>query len=148
MRKSLQELLDEGLVEEFTSTPEQIQEQIRLAVSDLTAANIMISDSHLAEWAYKAAYNSMLSAARALLFSRRYRAKISGTPHKATVQFIQAEYGDKIDSTAISAFSKARLDRHESQYEQVGTITPNQAQFLTTQADIFLKTVKELLNQS
>lgn len=145
MKKSLDDLLDENLVEKFTSTQDQIIDLIQLSESDLKCANKIISEPDCIGWAYKIAYNSMLQASRALMFHDGYRAKTSGPFHKSTAQFIVAMHSDKITLTALNAFQKGRIERNRSQYEQADVISQSQAEFIIAQAKIFLADVKSIL---
>lgn len=147
MKKTLRDLLNEGLVEEFTSTPEQIENEMGVAKSDIESAKRMISDDHLSGWAHSASYNAILQASRALLFNRGYRTtRDSGQQHVAVIQFIQAEYSSEFPKTVLDAFSQARSKRHRSLYEIAGTITQNQAQGLLTNAESFVTIVDGILN--
>lgn len=149
MKKTLRDLLSEELIEEFTSTSDQIKNEMNIAKSDTESAKRMIPDDHLASWAHNASYNAILQASRALMFNRGYRAKRdSSQQHVTVVQFIEAEYSKEFPSEILEAFSKARSKRHRSLYDNVGIITQNQAQFLLTNAESFVSIVEDILNNN
>lgn len=149
MKKTLRDLLDEELIEEFTSTPEQIENEMNLAKSDIKSTKLMIPDVHLAGWAHNASYNAILQASRALMFNRGYRTKRdSGQQHVTVIQFIEVEYSKEFPSVVLKAFSKARGRRHRSLYDVAGTITQNQAQFLLINAESFVSIVEGILKDS
>ena len=58
-------------------------------------------------WAHNAAYNAMLQAGRALMFSKGYRPR-SQEHQTAVISFVQAVYAAKFDSEVLLAFEKAR----------------------------------------
>ena len=95
-------------------------------------------------WAHNAAYNAMLQAGRALMFSRGYRPK-SHERHMAVISFVEVVYSAKIPQDVIRAFRKARLRRNESLYGQAGTISETQGKKLVEMADIFVVKTRELL---
>ncbi|MCK9277429.1 MAG: hypothetical protein M0P22_05010 [Methanoculleus sp.] len=63
----------EGKIEKIPFDLNTVREAIDIAQRDLYAAemNLQIND----EWAYNISYNAVLSAGRALMFSRGYRPK-------------------------------------------------------------------------
>lgn len=91
MKKSLDDLLNNGTIEPFVSTNNKIKNEWDLAKNELYAAQKMLLDDDLLSWAYRAAaYNAMLQASRTLMFNDGYRSKSgSNSPHVAVVQFIK-----------------------------------------------------------
>ena len=87
---NLSELLSKGLVEKFQPNREDIKNEIDIARNDLSSAKKMITIDEWG-WAHNAAYNAMLQAGRALMFSKGYRPK-SAEHHLAVVSFVQAVF--------------------------------------------------------
>ena len=90
----LEELLNEGLVEKVESTPELVKQSICSAEKDLKTAKEVFGTGNF-DWAYVIAYNSMLQAGRAFMFSLGYRPK-GENKHLAVVKFASAESQSKL----------------------------------------------------
>lgn len=147
-RKSLDDLLNNGVIEPFVSTNNKIANEWDLAKNELYAARKMLLDDDLLSWAYRAAYNAMLQASRTLMmFNDGYRSKSgSSSPHVAVVQFIKSQYSDRIDLQALATFNNARRIRHSLMYDEVGSTTKDDAQKLIASAEILIRDVSSILN--
>jgi len=140
---SLSELLRKGLIEEYQSDENQIRDEADIAKSDLASAKKMLGIEEWG-WAHNAAYNAMLQAGRALMFSKGYRPR-SQEHHTAVISFIQAVYAAKFDPEVLQAFEKARRRRNESLYDRAGSISETQGRNLVRHADTFVNKTLELL---
>ena len=140
---NLSDLLNKGLVEKFQSDKTHVKKEMDIATSDLASAKKMLSIQEWG-WAHNAAYNAMLQAARALMFSKGYRPK-SSEHHVAVVSFAEAVYLNKFPSEILQTFSKARLRRSESMYDRAGTISETQARNLVDKAGVFVHKTQEIL---
>lgn len=140
---NLSDLLSKGLVEKFQSDPAQIKNEMDIAKSDLASAKKMLTIQEWG-WAHNAAYNAMLQAGRALMFSKGYRPK-SSEHHVAVVSFAEAVYSAKFPSEVLQAFGKARLRRSESMYDRAGSISETQGRNLVDKAETFVNQAKEIL---
>ncbi len=141
---NLSDLLKKNLVEKFESADiAQIKNEIMIASKDVASAKKMLKIKEWG-WAHNAAYNAMLQAGRALMFSKGYRPK-SQEHHVAVISFIEVVYSTKISQDVIQYFRKARLRRNESLYDRVGTISETQGKKLVEKADIFVTKAKEIL---
>lgn len=140
---NLSDLLSKGLVEKFQSDPAQIKKEMDIAKNDLASAKKMLTIQEWG-WAHNAAYNAMLQAGRALMFSKGYRPK-SSEHHVAVVSFAEAVYSAKFPSEVLQAFGKARLRRSESMYDRAGSISETQGRNLVDKAEIFVNQAKEIL---
>lgn len=87
MKKSLQDLLDKELIEAFTSTT-QIKEKMTIAQADVQLARSKISSAsgRDVDWVYAQAYNSMLQAGTALMYSKGYHPKKQSGAHHFAVE--------------------------------------------------------------
>jgi uncharacterized protein (UPF0332 family) len=119
--------LKNGLVEKYQSDEDQIRNEVEIAKSDLASAKHMLGIQEWG-WAHNAAYNSMLQAGRALMFSKGYRPR-SQEHH-----------------TAVISFEKARRRRNESLYDRAGSISETQGRNLVQFAEKFMGKTLELLN--
>ena len=148
MKKSLQDLLDEGLVEEFTSTPLQIKEKMNIAQADvdLAKADIVNATGRAVDWVYTKAYNAMLQAGTALMYSRGYRSKKrSGSHHFSVERFLKSEFDHDLSADVLNAFGVARSSRHATIYDEIGTISKSQAEYLIAQAESLIISAKLIL---
>ena len=141
---NLSDLLSKGLVEKFHSDTAQIKKEMDIAKNDIASAKKMLTIQEWG-WAHNAAYNAMLQAGRALMFSKGYRPK-SSEHHVAVVSFIEAVYSAKFPSEVLLAFGKARLRRNESLYDRAGSISETQGRNLVENAEIFVTKAQEILN--
>ena len=143
-RVNLSELLEKGLVEKFQSDKEQIKNEAEIARNDLSSAKKILEVREWT-WAHNAAYNAMLQAGRALMFSKGYRSK-SQEHHVAVISFVQIVYHTKFPAEILQAFDKARRRRNESLYDRAGSISETQARNLVEKADIFVNKALEILS--
>lgn len=141
-------MLDEGLIEQFTSTPSQIREKMQIAQADLMLAKADITNAmgRAVDWVYTKAYNAMLQAGTALMYSRGFRPKRqSGSHHFAVEQFLKTEFAQDIAVKVLNAFGVARSSRHATVYDQIGTISKSQADYLIVQAESLVASAKVIL---
>lgn len=141
---SLSELSRKGLIEQFQSDAEQIRNEVEIAKSDLSSAKKMLGIEEWG-WAHNAAYNAMLQAGRALMFSKGYRPR-SEEHHTAVISFVQAVYASKFPPEVLQAFDKARRRRNESLYDRAGSISETQGRNLVRYAEAMVSKTLELLH--
>jgi uncharacterized protein (UPF0332 family) len=140
---SLSELLRSGLIEKYLSDEDQIRNEIEIARNDLSSAKKMLGIEEWG-WAHNAAYNAMLQAGRALMFSKGYRPR-GQEQHIAVVSFVQTVYAARFDPEVLHAFEKARRRRNESLYDRAGSISQTQGRNLVRYADTFVNRALDLL---
>lgn len=140
-------MLDEGLIEQFTSTPSQIKEKMEIAQADivLAKADVVNATGRAVDWVYTKAYNAMLQAGTALMYSRGFRPKRqSGSHHFAVERFLKSEFAQDI-ADVLNAFGVARSSRHATVYDQIGTISKSQAEYLIVQAESLVTSTRSIL---
>ncbi len=142
MRVNLSDLLGKGLVEEFQSDKEQVQTEITNADKKLKSAKNMLG---ISEWGYAhaAAYNAMLHAGRALMFSKGIRPK--GYDHHVAVVSFSHIYEKKYPLEILESFDQGRKRRHEFQYDDADAISESQAKNLIENTSKFVTKTKEIL---
>ncbi|MBI2529544.1 MAG: HEPN domain-containing protein [Candidatus Diapherotrites archaeon] len=142
----LKELLQKHLIEKVDADANSAKELIKSAEKDLVAAADILNAGH-ADWAFVAAYNAMLSAGRALMAAKGYRA-LSESHHVAVVQFcaamLPAESGQ-----LIYAFNRYRVRRHDVVYGEIKSIGEGEAKTSIGKAKEFTGKIRGLckLNQ-
>ena len=96
----------------------QIHGCLDLAARDVkTARKIVMEDP---DWGYTIAYNAMLQAARALMFSEGYRAT-GEAQHATVIQFAQISLGGEFNST-VQLMDVMRRKRHRAVYDIAGLV--------------------------
>lgn len=103
------DLIDQNLLKEETINFPQVHKVLAKAANDLKSSQILFANEQF-ENAYELAYESMLFAGRALVFSFGLRPRAQGA-HKITIEFVQRVLGDKND-LLIKKLDKARKKRH------------------------------------
>ncbi len=136
-----EELEREGLIKSLPVNREKVRDSFKLAERDLKTAKKILKDDH--DWAFSIAYNSMLQAARALMFSRGYRPS-GDAQHISTVKFVEASLGKEFEGVVI-AFDKMRRKRHIAIYGRSGAVSETDARNAIKWAEEFLDEVKKIL---
>jgi uncharacterized protein (UPF0332 family) len=126
--------LKKGLLKRQRVDFKQIEKQIIRAKKDLETARLVLRNDP--EWGATIAYQAMLRAGRALLFSKGYL-PADGAQHKTVVELTHHLLGREY-STLVDKFEKMRRDRNQFFYESdpFGTLT---------EAENSLKAASELI---
>lgn len=120
-----------------------VKNALQLAERDLKTANVVFRNGDY-DWAFSIAYNAMLQAGRALMFSEGYRPK-GEAKHVSVVEFVKKKFGHEFAEKILFMFSKIRKKRHIAVYEQVNLISENEANTALGTAKEFVSKVKELI---
>jgi uncharacterized protein (UPF0332 family) len=78
-------------------------------VRDIKSARTMMANDM--DWAFAMAYNAILQATRALMFSKGFRPSTGEGRHKLAVRFAEITLGEKFHKE-IYIFDKMRNKRH------------------------------------
>ena len=130
----IDDLLRQGLVKKLPVDQKKVDDAIAHARRDLITAGTLLASDH--DWAYTIAYNAVLQAGRALMFSKGYRPE-GASQHIAVVKFV----GLYLDQNDTICFDRMRRKRNSSVYDTAGTITENEAEFALTQAEALVKKI-------
>ncbi len=107
--KRIQEFIDKNLIKkEENITDAQIKSILNKSQKSIKSAKLIAEDDK--ENSYQLAYEAMLLAGRALVFSFGYRPRAAGS-HKIVVDFSKEVLGKEI-STLVFKFNKMRKIRH------------------------------------
>lgn len=128
----------EGKIERIPIDPNTVREAIGIAERDLRAAEMNLEISN--EWAYNISYNAVLSAGRALMFSRGYRPK-GGEGHVSVKEFLR--YHLTLDE--VAAFDRMRRKRHAATYDLSSVATHTDAEGALATAKALVNTIKKIL---
>ncbi|MGB9719644.1 MAG: HEPN domain-containing protein [Candidatus Anstonellales archaeon] len=140
---NLSELEKKGLIHRISVDKTQIDDLLKISERDLTLAKEIFSKSF--DGALNLAYNSMLQAARALMFSYGYRPD-SEFHHKATFDFVSAVL-DKKYAEFVQSLNRIRSKRALATYEKPDVISGYEAKYAINSAEEFLKFVREKINE-
>jgi len=137
------ELEKEGLIRKLPVDKKKVEDALKLAERDLKTAKKILPDN--TDWAFSIAYNSMLQAGRALMFSKGYRPS-GDAQHVSVVKFAEAVLGKNQD--IIVVFDRLRRKRHTAVYDEAGRIAETEANNALKWAEQFLEAVKRIISSS
>jgi len=141
---SIEELLKVGSINRFKATQEEISRAIEIARRDLVFAESIFKQN--LDWSYVVAYNAVLQAGRAYMFSLGYRPAATGG-HKAVFEFLQLNVDESLNES-ISYFDRVRRKRHRTVYDEVGLITEKEVKNLLKRVREFISYVESSLRVS
>ena len=140
---SLKRLLDEGKIEKIEISSRLIRNALSLAERDIKAAKDNLNSQNY-DWALSIAYNAMLQASRALMFSQGYRPKSEGG-HVSAIEFVKLKFEQFKDE--IPKLDRLRRKRHLVLYEQSEVVSEEEAKKAIDSAEKFVEKVKKCVKQ-
>jgi len=118
-----EELLRKGLLKPEAVSPAEVGAALARARRDLaTAAELLGKDD---DWALAVAYNAVLQAGRALMFSQGYRPS-SMEGHKTVFTFLREALAAE-HSSLVTYFNRVRVKRHAAVYDVAGMVTQRES---------------------
>jgi len=136
----IEDLERDGLIKRLPVDQKKVRDAIALAHRDLKTARAIQKTDH--DWAYTIAYNAVLQAGRALMFSKGYRP--DGTnQHISVVKFAEL-FLEKNDALI---FDRMRRKRHSSVYDTAGSISETEAESAVNHARLLIRQIEELLKK-
>ena len=135
-----QDLIDKGFIKKEEIGFDQISKTIGKAYQKIRASEILL-ENDVEEDAYALAYEAMLLAGRALVFSCGFRPRAVGS-HKTVVEFTRRIIGDRYD-ILVKKFDKMRKKRHYIIYGSSSDVSPTEAQNAIKSATEFLEKIKQ-----
>lgn len=124
---------------------ELVENALSLAQRDIKTAKNVFEDGDY-DWCLSIAYNAMLQAGRALMFSEGYRPK-GRYKHVSVVEFVKSKFGREFAGQMLFIFNKTRKKRHIAVYEQVEIVSRDEARNVINWAEKFVKRVEEILKK-
>lgn len=135
-----EDLEQQGLIKKLPVDQKKVQDTCDLAHRDIKTAHYMLDSDY--DWAYTIAYNAVLQAGRALMFSKGYR-PTGANQHISVVKFSE-RYLDKDD---IIIFDRMRRKRNCTVYDAAGSITESEANFAVGQVEILVRKIEAHLSR-
>jgi uncharacterized protein (UPF0332 family) len=140
---NLEGLLKNKMIESIETDDKLVKKSVNSASRDLKTAKVVLENENY-DWSLAIAYNAMLQAGRALMFSRGYR-PVGEYKHVAVVEFVHSEFGKEITNNMVDIFNRLRKKRHKVIYEEVDIVTPSEAENAIKFAEEFVNKVKSIL---
>jgi uncharacterized protein (UPF0332 family) len=134
-------LLKTNRIKPHPTNHNEIKQLLQLAKRDLSTAVRNLEDAP--DWAYSIAYNSILQASRALMFSDGYRPRGS-EQHATVVEFVEERLGNAYPAE-VRLFDQMRRKRHRVIYEAAGLVTKKEAEQAIAFAKEFVEKVTETI---
>jgi uncharacterized protein (UPF0332 family) len=128
----------DGLIKRLPYDRKKVEDAIALAHRDLRTARTILNTDR--DWAYTIAYNAILQAGRALMFSKGYRPD-GANQHISVVKFAEL-FLDKQDAII---FDRMRRKRHSSVYDMAGSISETEAESAVSHAEVLIRKIEYLL---
>ncbi|MFQ6082187.1 MAG: HEPN domain-containing protein [Candidatus Aminicenantia bacterium] len=131
--------------EKIEINKELVKKSLSLAERDIKTAKNIFKDKDY-DWCLAIAYNAMLQAGRALMFSEGYRPK-GEYKHVAVIEFVKSRFGREFADQMLFTFNKTRKKRHIAVYEQVDIVSKDEARNVLNWAEKFVNRTKEILEK-
>jgi uncharacterized protein (UPF0332 family) len=133
-------LVEKGELRPKTVSPKEVDGVLAKARKLLKAASIMAQED-IDEAAFKEAYDAMMLAARALIYSLGYKPRTIGS-HTIVMKFLEYYFGENI-SSLISRFKKMKEKRNYLIYGLNLFISKTEGRNAIISAKDFLKALEE-----
>lgn len=131
---TIDKLLKEGKLHQFKATQDEIEKPLEIAERDLAVAEKIFEED--LDWSFSIAYNAILQACRAYMFSLGYR-PASSEMHKTVFEFMEV-MSEEPHKEMIAYFDRARRKRHKTLYDEVGLVSTEEVVELLKQARTFI----------
>jgi len=130
--------------EKIELNKELVKKSLLLAERDIKTAKNVFEDKDY-DWSLAIAYNAMLQAGRALMFSEGYRPK-GQYKHVAVIEFVKSRFKEFAEQM-LFVFNKTRKKRHIAVYEQVDIVSKEEARNVLNWAEKLVNKTKEILEK-
>jgi len=137
------DLVKKGLLRKEKISFDQINRILERSYRNIKSSKILLEKDE--EGSFQFAYQAMLLAARALVFSFGLRPRVVGS-HKIVIEFTERVLGKEY-KTLIKKFDKMRRKRHYLIYEAELTVSKTEAKNAIKTAEKFLKIIKEIIQK-
>ena len=134
-------LINQNRIVPFKSTTAQVNQLLQVAERDLKAAQRNLDVD--ADWAYTMAYNAILQACRAVVFSEGFRPR-GGEQHITVVEFASEKFGEEFNKE-VQLFDQMRRKRHRIIYETAGLVSIEEAKQAVTFANRFVFEINKII---
>lgn len=137
----IKEMEQQGLIESFAATLQDIDDLLEVARRDLTAARHMLPfDS---DWSLAIAYNAALQAVLALMYAHDYRPR-GANMHATALDFATVVLDEPL-RREISRLNRLRRKRHRMLYHEAGLVSQSEAESSLAFAEQFVEDIKQVI---
>jgi uncharacterized protein (UPF0332 family) len=133
-----EELLRQRRIHRHRATTDEVARLLALADRDIRMARRTMAEDW--DWAFSIAYNAVLQAARAFMYSQGFR-PATDQGHKNTFAFMREALGDEFASL-VGYFDRMRTKRNQAIYDVAGLITESEARAIFEKAVEFVDLIK------
>lgn len=134
----LDELERRGYIKRLPMDMKKIEDSLNLAKRDVHVARSVLEEN--CDWAFSIAYNAMLQAVRALMFSKGYR-PTGSNQHISVVRFAEL-FLMKED---VIILDRMRRKRHTTIYDTAGTISEIEAENIIMRAEKLVQEIVKMI---
>jgi len=142
--KIFQELIDGGLIKEEKIDFSLTKRVVEKARRGIKSSKLLFDDGDC-EGSYELAYEAMLLAGRALVFSFNFRPRAAGS-HKIVVDFVRKVL-DKDNDKLVFKFDKMRKNRHYLIYGAGLAISEVEAKNAISSAKALLEEIEIIIQE-
>lgn len=144
MKKVYHDLVEKGLLREEKIDFVQIRKVLNKAQNDLKSARILLGKNQN-ENAFELAYEAMLSAGRAMVFSYGFRPRAQGS-HKTVIEFSRRILKNSPE-IIVKKFDRMRRKRHYLIYGIGLEISKTEAENAVKNASNFIKEATAIIEK-
>lgn len=137
----IEDLEREGVIRPLAIDTKRVQDTLALAHRDLGVARDLLASSN--DWAFTVAYNAVLQAGRALMFSKGYRPEGSNQ-HVSVVRFCE----EFIPAEDAVWFERMRRKRHQSVYDTAASVSEREAENAVKRAEEIVQAIEAVIHGS
>lgn len=136
---TLDELEKDGYIRKLPVDKRKVEDALNLAKRDVKVATSVFGENY--DWAFSIAYNAILQAIRALMFSKGYRPS-GRNQHISTVRFAEL-FLRKED---VILLDRMRRKRHSTIYDTAGAISKREAENAMGRAEKLVHEIERILD--
>lgn len=137
-------LLADNKIRSEPAVKGQVRGQLAAATRDLKTAHKLGAED---AWAFSIAYNAMLHARRAVMFSEGYRPTSGERGHVAVVEFLRIRL-DSSFAPLIDVLDRMRRQRHRLTYESEVAVSKSQTEAAIRTAANFVDRIEAELGST
>lgn len=135
---TLDELEREGYIKRLPVDKKKVEDALNIAKRDIKVAKSVLREDD--DWAFSIAYNAMLQAIRALMFSKGYRPS-GRNQHISVVMFAELF----LRREEVIVLDRMRRKRHATIYDTAGTISEKEAENAVERAEKLIREIERML---
>ena len=136
----IEDLEREGLIRPIPIEKGRVSDTLAIAHRDLGVARKLLSSS--SDWAFTIAYNVILQAGRAMMFSKGYR-PAGSNQHISVVRFCE----EFLSVEDARWFERMRRKRHQTVYETAGSVSEQEAENAVKKAEAILNSIESQIHE-